>query len=197
MVDLSCDTTIKERFESKIRKEPCLNIESLEHYSNLNLDLECWIWTAYTDRDGYGTIGVGPVGQKIVKLSHRVSYELYNGKIPVDMCVCHYCDNPSCVNPNHLFLGEITDNVSDRVSKKRSAFGNSNGMYTKPHTRIFGNEYNSKNWIIIDENDNVVEVSNLAKFCRRVNIGYDKLLSASKGNKFYRGFKCRKKGAKI
>ncbi len=71
----------------------------------------CWIWTgAVTQRD-YGTIGSWK--------AHRVSWELHNGKIFDGLFVCHHCDNRSCVNPKHLFLGENVHNMQDLKFKRQ------------------------------------------------------------------------------
>lgn len=76
---------------------------------------ECWPWNGSKDKDGYGYFK--PNG-KTVK-AHRYSFEQYKGAIPEGMWVLHKCDNPSCVNPHHLFLGTPLDNVMDMDQKGR------------------------------------------------------------------------------
>lgn len=78
----------------------------------------CWIWTEYNNR-GYGKIAWNG---KIYS-AHRLSYEYFVGIIAEDKCMLHKCDVPSCVNPNHLFLGTHQDNMQDKLMKERQARG--------------------------------------------------------------------------
>ena len=86
---------------------------------------DCWKWLAYKDKDSYGRIGTDSIHRNIA--AHRVSWILHYGEIPKNKLVCHKCDNPSCVNPQHLFLGTIQDNNFDKVKKNRQAQGEKNG----------------------------------------------------------------------
>lgn len=70
---------------------------------------------AYTNPDGYGRLRVD--GKKV--LAHRASYEEFNGAITDGLLVCHSCDTPSCINPDHLFLGTDKDNFHDSLNKGR------------------------------------------------------------------------------
>jgi hypothetical protein len=79
----------------------------------------CWLWTGAVKELGYGVIGLGTRQQGVAK-AHRVAWELHNGPIPAGMNVLHYCDMPGCVNPNHLFLGTLSDNAKDCVAKGRN-----------------------------------------------------------------------------
>lgn len=75
----------------------------------------CWEWTGYRNTLGYGRVRIE--GKK--ELAHRVSYALFVGPITDSLLVCHHCDNPSCINPSHLFLGTNSDNFRDMSAKGR------------------------------------------------------------------------------
>lgn len=96
--------TIEERFWAKVQKTD-----------------DCWMWTGAT-RHGYGEISKGGKSTEIFVAS-RFSYELHFGPIPDGFLVCHRCDNPPCVRPDHLFLGTHVENTSDMLSKGRGKYG--------------------------------------------------------------------------
>jgi hypothetical protein len=77
----------------------------------------CWLWTGATFNHGRGQLRIG---DRLV-LASRASYEAFHGEAPGDLLVCHKCDTPACVNPDHLFLGTHQDNKDDCVAKNRQA----------------------------------------------------------------------------
>lgn len=85
---------------------------------------ECWSWMAGKDGKGYGSFFVGTANY----IAPRVSWAIHHGEIPNGLGVLHTCDNPPCVNPNHLFLGTQKDNNEDRENKGRGSFGSKHGM---------------------------------------------------------------------
>lgn len=86
---------------------------------------DCWLWTASTDRKGYGKIGSGADRRTLI--ASRVAYELQIGPIPEGLNVLHTCDTPPCVRGSHLFLGTQLDNIHDAIHKGRFRTGSHSG----------------------------------------------------------------------
>ncbi len=99
-------------------------IQPLEQrfWSKVNKSKSCWLWIGPKNNAGYGMITIKARRPRCTWYAHRIAWELTNGPIPDQsprLCICHRCDNPSCVNPEHLFLGTDRDNVLDAFAKGR------------------------------------------------------------------------------
>ena len=90
--------------------------QRLDKYTD-KLDNGCWEWFGNLDTKGYGQITI----DKRKFSTHRVSYTLNKGEIKNNLYVLHTCDNPKCLNPEHLFLGTQKDNIHDMISKNRNS----------------------------------------------------------------------------
>ena len=76
---------------------------------------DCWEWRGYLDTNGYPQLS--DKGRE--RMCNRISYEIFKGKIPEGLFVCHSCDNPPCTNPKHLWLGTPKENIQDMFIKGR------------------------------------------------------------------------------
>jgi hypothetical protein len=78
----------------------------------------CWLWVGCSDKDGYGFIRVAGKNLK----AHRVSMELHSGvTLGPGQLVCHKCDTPACINPDHLYVGDNSRNQQDAAVRRRAA----------------------------------------------------------------------------
>jgi len=115
---ISCKTLMLRIKKSKIY---IVFMKTREHrfFEKVDQAKECWEWTASTTFFGYGLFYNG---KKIIH-AHRFSYELHFGEIKNGCVIMHICDNPKCVNPDHLKEGSQKDNVHDMIIKNRAKFG--------------------------------------------------------------------------
>ena len=129
------NSSIKDRFFQKVNKTD-----------------SCWLWTGALSSRGYGSFGVN--GKTTA--AHRYSYQIHTGQIPKGFVICHTCDTPSCVNPDHLWAGPQSENMKDMFNKNRQGTSNRRKdackkghsfeefeplVYIKRQGRQFGKEY--------------------------------------------------------
>lgn len=95
------------------------SVDLLHKMVEIDEQTGCHVWQGAPNHNGYGRIGINYKDY----LAHRLSYELQVGPIPEGFFVCHKCDNRLCINPEHFFLGTISDNHADMVSKGRHRYG--------------------------------------------------------------------------
>ena len=104
---------------------------------NVRSKNKCWEWISHKDRDGYGRFYFN---KKQVG-AHRFSYFIKHGTIQKDLMICHTCNNPSCINPNHLYEGTAYDNVKDSKIAGTLYFSNAKGEKC-PNAKLTQNQVN-------------------------------------------------------
>lgn len=138
---------------------------------------ECWNWLASSRGKGYGAF---KLNGKVVD-AHRVSWILHNGEIPENIFICHKCDNPSCVNPDHLFLGTHSDNMNDAYNKKRLKIpDNSKNIFQLGHVPINRSISKEESIKIKNEIENRGKKS-LKELARELDIKYQLIRDISCG----------------
>lgn len=117
----------------------------------ITMTTPCWVWSKSKDPDGYGYAHFGGKGFS----AHRLSYLHYHGNIKPKMHICHSCDNPSCINPTHLWQGTAAQNNQDKMAKGRAkapkppgfGLGNNNGCkLTKAEIDQLKEDFKAVKW---------------------------------------------------
>ncbi len=121
------------RFWSRVSKDGPLPDQANPHYVGLG---QCHVWVKGRNRQGYGRFHLSRDAGAYN--ATRVVWYLRHGSMPADLLVCHRCDNPACVNPDHLFLGSYKDNAVDSKSKDRNCRGDRHWSRTTPEKRATG-----------------------------------------------------------
>lgn len=101
----------------------------------------CWPWAGARVPCGYGQLGLRGHG---AFLAHRIAYKLTNGEDPIGFIVAHRCDNPACVNPNHLFKATMKENTQDMIAKGRRNCGTRKELSKEIKSKI-KSEYSTGN----------------------------------------------------
>jgi hypothetical protein len=111
-----------------------------------NLGGGCWIWMGNRNPNNYGQFSVGPRGNFRRTGAHRFAWEFTYGSIPDGLGICHRCDNPPCVRPDHLFLGDQLVNMQDAKAKGRISppplrYGDDHWTRARPDLLVVGENH--------------------------------------------------------
>lgn len=192
--------TIKEYYEKYPIPTEYLKKDFLSKCT-MNEETGCLNWLKAINSDGYGSY--------INRRAHRVAWELFKGTIPEGLCVLHQCDNPSCCNVDHLFLGTNADNSRDMVNKGRSLTGNKNPMKKlenqekirkiltgrvnlEQSIRMKKNNPMRKSYLCTSPYGEEMVVDFLKEFCEEYGLSYQCMQAMANGyQKQHKGWICR------
>lgn len=156
-----------------------------EFWQKVQKTSTCWIWTGCVSNTGYGRVTV--TGHK-QDGAHRLSYEFANGPFDRDLYVLHRCDNPVCVNPDHLFLGTQKDNMADMIEKNRGKrlgrkMGSHNTVRRSSESRIAQSLKRQKPFSVTAPDGEIIHGVNLLQFCRDRGLDQPSMYSVTHGGK--------------
>ena len=138
-----------------------LTEEQLKRFwAKVNKEAEngCWEWTAAANSKGYGQFSIGGVS----KSTHKISYIIHKGEIPDGLMICHTCNNPPCVNPNHLYAGTGKDNAQQAAKEGRLA------SQQKTHCKA-GHEFTEENTALYKQKKRGNALTRVCKTCKKIN----------------------------
>ncbi len=114
-----CSRAYSPGVRNKMIKMSALEATRFWDKVNVNIKKPCWFWMGERNEKGYGRVWLNG----FTKRAHRIAYSLVVGRIPAGMWVLHHCDQPPCVNPEHLYLGTVKENGRDAKERGCMAFG--------------------------------------------------------------------------
>jgi len=124
---------LNKLIQNSIKKNKHSIIDRFWKYTNKGKKDECWEWQGSTMlHGGYGQLSIG-FNRSPIK-AHRLSYMIHYGEIPKNLFICHKCNNPLCVNPNHIYAGTPNDNWKDTINSGNAyKFINLGGEQCRAH----------------------------------------------------------------
>lgn len=149
-------------------------------FDKINKTNSCWIWNAAKrSKFGYGAFKFEGKTQD----AHRVSWKIHFGEIPNSLHVCHKCDNPSCVNPEHLFLGTPRDNVKDCIQKGRFKYPEGDEFKFK-HGNLKQRQIPEEVVLLIKKDLQDSQRLSLKKIALKYNVSYQSVRDISCGRTY-------------